>query len=375
MERKCWRLSDLRDRSEIALPHGGSLVFRRMRGGDGIEQPILVLGNGRLTFTVLPERGMDVGELTLDGEAMSWERDGRHLLHPDSVDLTADGGTGWLRGFYGAVASIGPELFGTPGEGYTLHGTASYSPAAADSVAVFCDDEGLTVEGVVDVRGYGRAPVFRKRIAMTAVWRSGALLRTETTENMSASPVTLDDGYHIQLSGPYLHEGGRYVLPAPARSLLLRDSAPPEPDPLEIVPRADGRAPIRCYQYVPAAVEGLEAVAELRRIVPRLRQRELGVTAEMLVNRAAAAAAYVVRPLSCWPRSLLAKEVGDAFMFALEPCRTRPNRMSQKHIDGEAFVLGPGERAVSECIIGVTRDPATIGDLTRRIERTAGARD
>ncbi|GMK41101.1 hypothetical protein PCCS19_41570 [Paenibacillus sp. CCS19] len=89
------------------------------------------LSNGRLSFHVLPERGMDVGEISLESERMSWERSEDYLLHPSNVDLQAAGGTGWLNGFYGAVASIGPELFGTPGEGFTLHRSGSYSLRAS----------------------------------------------------------------------------------------------------------------------------------------------------------------------------------------------------------------------------------------------------
>ncbi|WP_164472761.1 DUF4432 family protein [Cohnella candidum] len=365
-----WRWDELQRRREIPVGAAGgraSLKVRRDAGGATLHE--IELHNGALTFTVLPERGLDIGEIVLDGEKMSWERGDSCLLHPDRVDLTAGGGTGWLQGFYAAVASIGPELFGTPGEGYTLHGTGSYSPADLRSIAVWADEEGLTFEGSVSVVGYGERPQFGKRVRLFTRWGSECLLREETTTNLSDRALTLDDGYHVQLCGPFLHEGGRYVLPVSSEAMLLRDNAPPEEDPLRIPPISEGLSPIRCYQYVPEAVRGLEERAELRDYVEAMPQRA-GFAAEMVVNASGDAAGYVIRPLSAFPRSLIAKEISEyGFMFALEPCRTRPNRMSQKHTDGEAFILPPGGSDTTQCLIGVTQDRSLIGDLEKKIHR------
>lgn len=359
-------IGELKDGERALLPHGGSVERRRFVDGKGGELTILAVDNGRLAITVLPERGMEIGKIRLDGELVSWNRDMKHLLHPDHVDLRERGGTGWLDGFYSAVASIGPELFGTPGEGYTLHGTSSYSPADPQSVSVSFDEAGVAVTGRVVCMGYEREPVFEKTIRTFSRWNSAVMLREETTVNLSGSDRTLDDGHHIQLCGPYLHEGGRYVLPTAKRHMLLRDSAPPEEDPLRIPALRDGKRPIRCYQYVPEPVAGLEAVGEAAAYFPQLGNAA-DITAEMIVNDAFDTAAFVIRPLDCFPRSLIAKEIGESFMFSFEPCRTRPNRMSQKHADGEAFVLAPGAASRTTCLIGVTRDKAVIGELEEAI--------
>ncbi|MNT59491.1 hypothetical protein D3C72_1970080 [compost metagenome] len=92
-----------------------------------------------------------------------------------------------------------------------------------------------------------------------------------------------------------------------------------------------------------------------------------GITAEMIVNRDSSGTGYLIRPLACFPRSLIAKEISDSFMFALEPCRTRPNVMSQKILDGEAFSLEPGDSTLTQCLIGVSRESATICQLEQTI--------
>jgi hypothetical protein len=366
--RQKWNWDELSE--QVALPYGGTIEKRSTTGISGSPMSVLTIRNGKLTFTVLPERGMDIGKIFLGDEKVSWERSDDYLLHPDRINLQEGNGTGWLKGFYGAVSSIGPELFGTPGEGYTLHGTGSYSPAITESIFVECDETGIAVEGSVSVRGYADAPVFEKRIRMYTRWGSEALLREEKTRNVSDTVQTLDDGYHIQLCGSFLHEGGRYVLPLPSNEMLLRDSAEPEEDPLRIPCRSQGTTPIRCYQYVPGAVSGLHAIQDIGAYVSALDDRR-GITAEMIVSEDRSAAGFVIRPLSCFPRSLIAKEISDSFMFAFEPCRTRPNRMSQKHADGEAFVLEPGSSDTTQCLIGATRDQGMIEVLELAISKSA----
>lgn len=363
-------LEDLSLGEVLNTPMGGHIEKNVLNDPYGSKINILSVSNGLLTYTVLPERGMDIGEILCKEEKISWEKDIKYLLHPNNVDLHDNNGTGWIKGFYGAVASIGPELFGTPGEGYTLHGTGSYSPALLQSIHIFISDAGITVEGAVQARGYGNVPVFEKEVRIKSMYGSPVLLREETVKNLSDTPKVLDDGYHLQLAGKYISEGGRYVLPAPVTELLLRDSAPEEADPLSINPVNHGTQPLRCYQYVPGQVQGLESIKDIAPYM-RILAGKAGITAEMMVNNDKTTAAYVVRSLDCFPRSLIAKEVGENAMFALEPCRTRPNRMSQKITDGEAFFLQPHAFTKTSLLIGITKNPETMDKLEKIILKAA----
>jgi hypothetical protein len=361
-------LPDLEGQAGINLPPGGSVEKQVFTDKYGAGLTVLVIHNGLMTITVLPDRGMEIGDIRYAGEKMSWDRSSQFLVHPEHVNLEARNGTGWLDGFYSAAATIGPELFGTPGEGYTLHGTGSYSPAKPESVLITYDEVGVRIEGTIVCRGYSDSPVFEKEISIFSEWHSSILLREETTVNVSDTEQTVDDGHHIQLSGSFLHEGGRYVLPVAQSNMLLRDGAAPEEDPFRIPALAKGHQPIRCYQYVPEPVSGLQSIDEIKSCVAKLKGQN-SLTAEMIVNKELSAAGFVIRPLDCFPRSLIAKEIGESFMFSFEPCRTRPNRMSQKHIDGEAFVLQPSLSAFTQCIIGVTKNISTINALENSIKR------
>lgn len=361
MDTTIWLLEES-DGQIVQLPNGGSLAKRHFRDAKGMSITILELSNGSLSFSVIPERGMDVGEIRLGSDKMSWDRSERYLLHPANVDLEEGEGTGWLNGFYGAVASIGPELFGTPGEGFTLHGSASYSLAVPESVQVTWDEESIHIQGQVSVSDQAGGALFAKRVVMSTRWGSSVILREERTTNVSGVTQVIDDGYHIQLSGTYVYQGGRYVLSVRSHELLLRDSAPPEEEPFRIPSIATGQSPLRCYQYVPRPVNGLHQFEEL---APHLARMDLsrGITAEMIINDANTQAGFVVRPLIDFPRSLIAKQIGASFMFAIEPCRTRPNRMSQKKADGEALYVRPGKFADSHCIIGLSNCTADIAQL------------
>ncbi|MCE3203200.1 DUF4432 family protein [Paenibacillus sonchi] len=352
-----------------ALPGGGFVTLKLVTDRLGSQLHLLTVSNGRLIFTVILERGMDIGEIWLESEKISWERDERHLLHPEHVDLSDNEHSGWDSGFYAAVAAIGPEIFGTPDEVRTVHGTGSYSPALLESIRLVWDERQICLEGSVPVRGYGTLPVYEKTIRIITKSGAAALFREDTVRNLTDTAQPVDDGYHIQLSGAFISGGGSYVLPVTAKKLLLRDSAPPEKDPFAVYAAETRLDPIRCYQYVPEPVEGLSDLPQVRNYCAGAGEQEL--TAEMLVNTGNDAAAYVIRSLQCYPRSLLAKRAIEDCMYALEPCKTRPNSMKQKTIDGEIVYVGPRGQCTGWIILGATRDREEIDTLTHLIRSAA----
>lgn len=353
-----------------ALPGGGFVTLTLFTDRFGSQLHLLTVSNGRLVFTVILERGMDIGEIRLESEKISWERDERYLLYPEHVDLSDNEHSGWDSGFYAAVAAIGPEVFGTPDEVRTVHGTGSYSPALLESVRLVWDERQICLEGNVPVRGYGTLPVYEKTIRMVTNYGAAALFREDTVRNVTDTPQPVDDGYHIQLAGTFMSGGGSYVLPVSSKKLLLRDSAPPEEDPFAVYDAETRLDPIRCYQYVPEPVEGLSDLPQVRDYCTAAGDgREL--TAEMLVNAGKDAAAYVIRSLQCYPRSLVAKRAIEDCMYALEPCKTRPNSIKQKTIDGEIVYVGPRGQCTGWIILGATRDPQEITTLTHLIRSAA----
>ena len=341
----------------IKLPSGGFVEKKIFEDRYGSNINILIISNGLLTFTVILERGMDLGEIYLGNEKITWDRSKNYLLHPDNVNLGESGG--WERGFYAAVAALGPEIFGTPDEVRTVHGTGSYSKTVLESIIISWDKEQICIEGIVPIRGYKSEPIYQKNIKISTRYNSSLIARKDSTRNLTGEHQPLDDGYHIQLAGEFISKGGRYILPVTKEKMLLRDSAPIEESPFQIYDFTSSLDPILCYQFVPEPVNRLEEVVEL--VDYSVLIKESGkVTAEMLVNSEKDEATFVIRPLESFPRSLIAKRAITEPMYALEPCRTRPNSMRQKTIDGEVIYLEPYAQADSWIILGVTKNTPSI---------------
>ena len=343
--------------ARIKLPYGGFIEKRIFKDRYGSIINILLISNGLLTFTVIPERGMDMGEIFLGEEKITWDRGAEYLLHPDNVNLHENGG--WEKGFYAAVAALGPEVFGTPDEVRTVHGTGSYSKAILESIRISWDGEEICLKGIVPVKGYRAEPVYEKNIKIFTRYNSSLLVRKDSTRNLTGGRQPLDDGYHIQPAGEFVSRGGRYILPVAVDKMLLRDSAPKEENPLEIYGFSLPLDPIRCYQYVPEPVNCLEKVKELK-AYSNLIEESNKITAEMIINSERDKAAFVIRPLESFPRSLIAKRADKTPMYALEPCRTRPNSIKQKAIDGELAYLEPWDQADSWIIVGATASVSSI---------------
>ncbi|MBP5198315.1 MAG: DUF4432 family protein [Lachnospiraceae bacterium] len=338
----------------------------------GRELNIYKVSGGRLSFTFIPERGMDVGEIFVDGNKMSWERTEEALLHPDSVDLKAEGG--WDAGFYCAVASLGPEVFGTPDEVRTVHGTGAYSPADPESVKYLEDDEKITVSASLYIKGYDKKPEYKKTVRYIT-YKSGTFLyREDLIENLTDKTLPLDDGYHVQLGGSFLKEGGRYLLPVRKSRMFLRDSAPAEEDPCMILPFDQKLDPIRCYQYIPERVEADYGIKSLQPYKD-LTDQYKNVTMEMLINKEKDMGAVLLRELDIFPRSLIAKRNITEPMYSIEPCKTRPNSVRQNAIDGELQYIGPGECKKSSILLGYVSDRWELSLLEDAVTGAAGRFD
>jgi hypothetical protein len=350
------------------LPFGSFVEKKIVTDKYGSNINIVMISNGLLLFSVILERGMDIGEIFLGKEKITWDKNVESLLHPDHVDLREDGG--WDKGFYAAVAAIGPEIFGTPDEVRTVHGTGSYSKTTLESVRIIWDEEQIYIEGTVPIKGYHAEPIYEKNIKILTRYQSSLLVRKDGTRNLTGERQPLDDGYHIQLAGEFASRGGRYVLPTSLDNMLLRDSAPIEKNPFEIYDFHSKLNPIRCYQYVPEKVNRLEEWNELRQYSDFINESG-NITAEMIINSEETKASFVIRPLRSFPRSLIAKRAIMEPMYALEPCKTRPNSLRQKAIDGELTYLEPYGQADSWIMLGVSKDDASVLFLKNRIEAAA----
>jgi hypothetical protein len=199
---------------------------RRLHGGlsDGID--IITVNNGRLSFTIVPTRGMGIWKGECQGNFLGWVSPVKDLVHPCYVNLDARGGLGWLDGFNEWIVRCGLSNFGPPGPDtildnmgskkdvmLTLHGRIANTVANNVKVKIGLEPPfELEVTGVV----YESA-MFGSNLKLTTsistIVGSNALKISDTIENLSSVPQEMQLLYHCNYSKPFLEEGAYLVAP------------------------------------------------------------------------------------------------------------------------------------------------------------------
>ena len=195
---------------------------------DGTERGLRVAdfrsGSG-LAFTVLLDRGMDIGPASYKGIPLAWVSP-TGFSHPTYYDPQ---GSNWLRTFgAGLLTGCGLTSVGSPGEddgeSLGLHGRLSNLPAQRVGVnEIWQDDEcSFAVEGEMrQARVFGENLRLKRRI--TAGLGGNKIAIRDVVENLGTDPSPLMVLYHINLGFPLLDEGCELI--ASPHSIEPRDAA------------------------------------------------------------------------------------------------------------------------------------------------------
>lgn len=197
---------------------------------DGSERGVRILefrtGTG-LSFSVLIDRGMDIGAMEHAGRAIGW-RSPTGFRHPGLHEGEGEGGLAWLRSFSGLFVTcgldhaLGPVTedashFNYPFRAemiHSIHGRASLIPARLTGYGERWEGDACTLwcEGEV-----AQATVFGENLVLTR--RIEAQVGTDVVtvfdhvENRGFSPTPHMLLYHINVGYPLLDAGARYVAP------------------------------------------------------------------------------------------------------------------------------------------------------------------
>jgi hypothetical protein len=178
---------------------------------DGFERGVRTAdfrtGSG-FEFTVLADRGMDIGWAGYRGTPLAW----RSPAPASAPAFYEPEGLGWLRGFSGGLlTTCGLTYFGAPGtdesQALGLHGRASYIPAThvAYGGSWVGDEYEMWVEGQMrQVAVYGENLVLRRRIRARLGESRLFLEDTVTNEGHQAAPLMLL--YHCNFGFPVVSE-------------------------------------------------------------------------------------------------------------------------------------------------------------------------
>ena len=324
---KIWRRADL-------LNHVGDLSqvagIKLAEWSDGNERGLRVAdvcsGSG-LMFTVLLDRGMDIGPASYKGTPLAWISP-TGFSHPMYYEPD---GINWLRTFGGGLLTgCGLTSVGAPGEdggeSLGLHGRLSHLPAQRIRVdEIWQGDEcSFVLEGEMrQARVFGENLRLRRRIEV-GLGRSTIAIH-DVVENLgtTASPLMLL--YHINLGFPLLDENAELV--SQPHPIEPRDAIA-EPGLKEWMhfqsPTPDYQEQV-FYHDLPADNNGWAGL----RLVNQARQRQLSLRYQK----------------ATLPNLVQWKMMGQGtYVLGLEPANCRVTGRSQERSRGTLKSLEPGEQ-------------------------------
>jgi hypothetical protein len=329
---------------------------------DGFERGVRVAdvytGSG-LTFTVLLDRGMDIGQASFRGVPLAW----RSATTAKAPSYFEPEGFGWLRGFHGGlVNTCGLSYFGAPsedrGQALGLHGRASYTPAShvayggvwdGDTYELWCSGE--LREAVV----FGENLVLKRRIR--ARLGESRLFIEDEVVNEGYAPAPHMMLYHVNFGFPVVSAESELL--ARSRAVHPRDevAAPGLPDHRRFQPPTPGYAEQVFYHTLAADAGGSAQVA--------------------LVNRAfdggRGLGGYLRFRLEELPRLVQWKMMGQGtYVCGLEPATHWVEGRAKERREGRLQELAPGEARRYRLEIGVLTSQEEIATFTAGLPAVEG---
>lgn len=206
----------------IAAGPAFSVHSRMLDGGKQEGVQVIDVDNGRLSFTVVPTRGMNIERVTSGDVTLGWNSPVKEIVNPAFITLDSRAGLGWLDGFNEWLVRCGYEWAGHPGmdDGklLTLHGRVGNTPAS--KVVVVVDDAAprrIHIRGRVDEKVFKFAD-YEAWTEVSTEPGSESLRISDTLTNQSDYDREYQVLYHGNF-GPPLLEADPNSSPRSSRSL------------------------------------------------------------------------------------------------------------------------------------------------------------
>ena len=318
-------------------PADWSVKSYTLRGGlqEGVQ--VVEINNGKLSFAILPTRGMGIWKGQCGDVRLAWDSPVKDPVNPAFINLEERGGLGWLKGFNEWFVRCGVNSMGAPGIDtvcdysgnefevpLTLHGKIANLPARLVEVEI--TDTAIIVRGEVDeTMMFG--PALRLNVEVRTEFGSGAMTIIDTVTNLGNNPQEHEMLYHINYGAPLLEEGSRIVAP-------FKQVAPRDPRSVEDIDTFD--------QYGASQI-GFVEQAYLYELAGKGDDNE---TMAMLRNAAGDKASLLRYKLEDFPCFTLWKNTSgtaDGYVTGLEPATNYPNSRRFERQQGRVISLAGGE--------------------------------
>jgi hypothetical protein len=321
----------------LGADSGWSVQSYCLRGGlqEGVQ--VVEINNGKLSFSVLPTRGMGIWKGQCGHVSLGWNSPVKHPVHPAFINEQDRGGLGWLKGFNEWFVRCGLNSMGPPGIDtvldnsgnafevpLTLHGKIANQPA--HSVDLEVNAEGIVLSGEVD-ETMMLGPSLRLHTEFRTDFGSGKMTITDTVTNLGDNPQEHEMLYHINYGQPLLEEGSRLVVP------------------FEIVAPRDPRSTegIDQYDRYGASEAGFVEQVYFFKLIGK---PDNGETMAMLRNAAGDRASLLRYTLDDFPCFTLWKNTAgeaDGYVTGMEPATSFPNSRRFEREKGRVMSLAGGE--------------------------------
>jgi Domain of unknown function (DUF4432) len=220
-----WQVSHRDFNDKFSAPW--SVQKYTLRGGKQEGVDVIVVNNGRLSFVVVPTRGMSVAKVEMGDIRLGWDSPVKEIVHPQFVNLQSRGGLGWLEGFNEWIVRCGLEWAGHPGKDkfinntgdeaemdLTLHGKIGNIPASEVEVVIERSAPyRIRVRGRVDERMF-YGPKLELWTEISTEPGSNAFRIEDEIKNYGAYDQEFQIIYHANYGPPLLEAGSRFVVAA-----------------------------------------------------------------------------------------------------------------------------------------------------------------
>jgi hypothetical protein len=345
-------MSKIGDISQIA----GAKSYILNDGNErGVHTVDIKTGSG-FSFTVTPDRGMDVTYAEYKGQPLCW-RSATGDVHPAFFEPE---GLGWLRGFYGGlIATCGMTYAGAPcvdeGKELGLHGRISNTPAKN----VWADGEWQGDDYVMWVLGTVReAVLFGENIALTrkvcAKLGESRFYLHDVVENLSFDPVPHMYLYHINGGFPAVDKDS--LLISTSKSAVPKDE----------VAQIDAEH----YYKFEAPTPGFKEKVYYHEMATDKDGYVYSALVNKAFNNGQGFGFYVKYLKSQLPRFIEWKMNGEgAYVVGMEPANCLVEGRDKERANGTLQFLQPGEKREYKLEIGVLPSIKEINDFEELISK------
>lgn len=326
-----------------SLLHGGKQ--------EGVE--LIEVNNGKLSFTVIPTRGMNILKAVYGDVRLGWDSPVKEVVHPKFINLESRGGLGWLEGFNEWLVRCGLEFFGPPGPGgITLHGRITNTPAS--EVELVVDREPpyrIRLRGRVEERCmFG--PKLELQTEYSTEPGSPVIHVEDTVRNCGGTPQELQLLYHVNYGAPLLETGSHF------KGAVKK-----------ITPANDYCAQ-HLAEYETYAAPKAGFAEQVYLIEPAVDKN--GRTLMMLQNAAATrgvAMSFATAQLPCFTLWKNTVALEDGCVTGLEPGIGFPRPRALEKEAGRIPILAPGESRTFAIDVTILATPEQVRDTAAKIDQ------